>query len=126
METKNNAKKGLTRGQEIGIGVGVAAALAAAAAGAYFLYGKDGAKNRKKIKSWMLKAKGEVLEKMEKLKEVNEEKYNEIVDAVAKKYLAVKEMDAKELALMVKELKSYWKEIHKAVSGKKGSSRKRK
>ena len=35
-------------------GIGLAAL---AAAGAYFLYGKNGKKNRKKISGWMLKAK---------------------------------------------------------------------
>ena len=53
------------------VGLGLAAITAAAAAGAYFLYGKDGAKNLKKIKSWSLKAKAEVLEKLEKAKDIS-------------------------------------------------------
>jgi hypothetical protein len=57
-------------GVAVAMGLG---ALAALSAGAYFLYGtKEGAKKRVKIKGWMLKAKGEVLEKMEALKDVNE------------------------------------------------------
>jgi hypothetical protein len=48
------------------IGAGIAAGVAAAALGAYFLYGsKDAKKNRAKVKGWMLKARGEVLEQLE-------------------------------------------------------------
>ncbi len=93
------------------IGVGLAALTAVAAAGAYFLYGKDGAKNRKKIKSWSLKAKAEVLEKLEKAKTINQEMYNEVVDAVAKKYAAVKAIDPKEVEILMKEMKAHWSRI---------------
>lgn len=113
-----------------GIGAGLAAA-AAAVAGAYFLYGKDAAKNRKKIKGWMLKAKGEVLDQMEKMKDVSEDKYNAVVDAVSKKYQAVKSIDPAELEQMAKELKGHWKSIKKQVmtpekKGKKKAASKKK
>ena len=63
MATKKNAKAATKK--NVGIGVGLTAA-AVAAAGAYFLYGsKNAAQNRTKVKSWMLKAKAEVLEKLE-------------------------------------------------------------
>lgn len=107
----------------MGIGLGMAA-VAAAAAGAYFLYGKDGAKNRKAVKGWMLKMKGEVLSQMEHLKEVNEETYGRIVDTVAKKYQAVKDIDKTELAAMAADLKRHWSNINKAVSKKSGAAKK--
>lgn len=107
MPTKNNNNK-----TAVGFGL---AAVAAAAAGAYFLYGKDGAKNRKAIKGWMLKMKGEVLSQMEQLKEVNEDAYDKIVDAVAKKYQAVKQIDKTELAAMAADLKRHWNSINKAM-----------
>ena len=46
-----------TTGTAVAVGAGLAALAAFAAAG-YFLYGKDGAKNRKKVRGWMLKANG--------------------------------------------------------------------
>lgn len=93
-------------------------ALLAAAAGAYFLYGsKDAAKNRKKITGWALKAKGEVLEQIEKAKtELSEEKYHEIIDKVERKYRALKEVENKELEEVMKDLKKHWKNIKKHVS----------
>ncbi len=104
--------------------VGIAATLAAAVAGGYFLYGKDGAKNRKKIKSWMLKAKGEVLEQMEKGKEMTEETYHNVIDKVSQKYQAVKNIDPTELQQMTKELKGHWKSIKSQLSPKAKSKKK--
>lgn len=92
------------------------AALVAAAAGAYFLYGsKEGAKRRKQIKGWTVKAKGEVLEKLEKVEDLNEEKYHEIVDTVAEKYKKLKHVDTEEVEQMVKELKGHWMKMKKQV-----------
>ncbi len=100
----------------LAIGAGLATVAALAAAG-YFLYGsKDGAKNRKKIRSWMLKAKAEVLEGVEKMKDVTEAEYNMILDKVATKYQAVKNIDPAELELMVKELRGHWKNIKRSIT----------
>lgn len=103
-------------GTKVAIGAGVAALAAFTAAG-YFLYGsKDGAKNRKKVKGWMLKAKGEVLEGVEKMKDVSEEQYAIIVDKVGAKYKAIKSIDPAEVDTMVKELRGHWKNIKKSIS----------
>ncbi|MHB8651950.1 MAG: hypothetical protein ACYC8S_02335 [Minisyncoccota bacterium] len=98
--------------------MGMAAVAVAAAAGGYFLYGKDGAKNRKKVKGWMLKAKGEILEKVEKLKDVTEEEYGNVIDTVAAKYAAIKSIDPAEVLTLQKELKAHWKNIKNVVSAK--------
>ncbi len=99
--------------------IGAGAGLVAVAAGGYFLYGKDGAKNRKKIKGWALKAKGEMLENIERLKSVNQKTYNEIVDRVAKRYKKFKQVDKKELQRLVKESKGFWNGITKKVPANK-------
>ncbi|OHA81464.1 MAG: hypothetical protein A2675_03255 [Candidatus Yonathbacteria bacterium RIFCSPHIGHO2_01_FULL_51_10] len=112
------AAKKTSGGIGAGAIMGIAAVAAAAAAGGYFLYGKDGAKNRKKVRGWMLKAKGEILEKVEKLKDVSEEEYAKAIDVVAAKYRAVKSIDPAEVEAMVKELKGHWKNIKKTVAPK--------
>lgn len=92
-------------------------ALAALSAGAYFLYGtKEGAKKRVKIKGWVLKAKGEVLEKLETLKDVNEDTYNNIIGTVMKKYEGLKNVDPNEVSLLVSDLKKHWKNIKKHIN----------
>ena len=107
-----------SRGHKVAYGVGLAA-LAAATAGAYFLYGtKKGAKTRKQIKGWMLKAKGEVLEKLEGMKDISQEAYEKVIDEVEAKYKAVKNIDQKDIAAFGKELKSHWKDIKKEVDKK--------
>jgi len=61
-------------------------AAAIAAIGAYFLTGKHGAENRENVRGWMLKMKGEVLEKVEDLKNLTEADYYKIVDEAAARY----------------------------------------
>lgn len=107
----------MTQKKESGVAIAVGlGALAALSAGAYFLYGtKEGAKKRVKIKGWMLKAKGEVLEKMESLKEVNEDTYNAVLSSVMKKYQGLKNIDQAEVSLLVTDLKKHWKNIKKHI-----------
>lgn len=107
-----------SQAKNIGLAVGIGAALVAAAAGAYFLYGKDGAKNRKKIKSWMIKAKGEALEKIEKMKHVSEDTYHNVIDTVGAKYGKLKDVTPEEAALFVKEMKGHWKHIKAELAPK--------
>ncbi len=103
----------------VGSGLKLGLALAAAtAAGYYFIYGKNAPKNRKKFRGWMLKMKGEVMERMEKMKDVNEDVYQDTIDTVAKKYTVLKDVSADELAQTVKELKGHWKSIKNEIAPK--------
>lgn len=47
-----------------------------AAAGNYFVYGRHAGENREKITGWALQLKGQVLEKMEKLKAITSDLKN--------------------------------------------------
>ena len=108
-----------------GAGIG---ALAAGAAGAYFLYGtKEGKKQRKRLSSWVVRMKGDVMAKLENLKEVNEKAYHDVVDTVAARYKKLKTVDAKELSALVSDMKRHWKNIQKDVHGSaaKKTTRKR-
>ena len=115
-ETKT-AKKGMSTQSKVMMGAGIAA-LGAAAAGAIFLYGTDaGKKKRKEIKSWTLKMKADVMDKMEGMKDWTEDSYSAIVDQVAKKYEGVKNVDPIEIAALVRDLKSHWKTIQRHING---------
>ncbi len=93
------------------------AAMAAAAAGVYFLYGsKDAVKKRKAVKSWSLKMKAEVLEKIEKLKDIDQKVYQDIIDTAAKKYEALKDVEVADVAAVSKELSSHWKAIKNTIA----------
>jgi hypothetical protein len=101
----------------VAVGVGMLAALSA---GAYYLYGtKEGAKKRIKMRGWMLKAKGEMMDKMESMKEMNEETYNNLIQTVMKKYEAVKNIDPKEVQELTSDLKKHWKNIKRHIDAAK-------
>lgn len=110
MARKNNAN-------HTKAGLGLAAVAAATAAGAYFLYGsKHAAKNRKKVKGWALKAKGEVLHRMENAKsDITEIDYKGIVDSVVERYKKLKDVNLTEVEALRNELKSHWKNIAKEM-----------
>ncbi|OHE80399.1 MAG: hypothetical protein A2107_07075 [Verrucomicrobia bacterium GWF2_62_7] len=96
----------------IGAGIGLAAI---AAAGAFFLYGKDGAKNRKKITGWALKMKGDVLEKIESMKTIDRETYLRMVDKIAERYARKDNISNAELQHLTVELKNAWAHIDKKL-----------
>jgi hypothetical protein len=91
----------------------LAAGVLAGIAGTYFLYGKNAAANRKKVKGWMVKAKGEAIEKIEKMKEMDEASYHALIDSIGQKYAKVKGIEPAEIEEVVKDLKRHWKNIAK-------------
>lgn len=96
--------------------VATLAGLTAAAVGAYYLYGhKNAEKNRAKVKGWMLKAKGEVLEELEKIQDVTEPVYMGAVETVLRKYHELKTIDANEIEEFMTEMKNHWHGIQKTV-----------
>ncbi len=119
--TKNSVSKSQSHAGAIVAGI---AGLTAAAVGAYYLYGsKNAPKNRAQVKGWMLKAKGEVLEKLEGVQDISESVYATAVDAVAKKYQSLKNVDAQELESFITNMKAHWSGIKK--SAKKSPAKKK-
>lgn len=107
--------KGVSAKQVIGVGVGVAALSAAA----YLLFGPNGKKDRKAIKGWAVKMKGEIIEKFEEAKELTEPMYNEIIDKVQQKYSKIQNIDKEELQATIAEIKKSWKAIQKGNTSQK-------
>ena len=117
-------KNDMSPAQKIGVGVGLTAA-AVAAAGAYFLYGSKGAsKNRKAVKSWALKAKAEVLERLEGAKEMSQEEYEQLISSVASAYAGVKEASKGELKDFKTEMLDHWRAIERAAKPMKKAVKK--
>ena len=115
MEKKNVSKKGMSTGEVVGIG----ATVAALGAAAYILFGPEGKKNKKVIKGWAVKMKGEIIDKLEDAKEITEPVYHKIIDEVSAKYAKVKKVDAKDLEVAVAEVKKHWKSMIKDSKPKK-------
>ncbi len=115
-QKKSSKGKGLTDAQKVGIGVGLTAT-ALAAVGGYFFYGsKDAAQNRRKAKSWMLKAKAEVLEGLESAKSMTQEEYEALVQNVVKGYKTAKGASARELMDFASDMRAHWKDIERATA----------
>ncbi|MBP6060843.1 MAG: hypothetical protein KA515_02500 [Candidatus Pacebacteria bacterium] len=101
-------------GKAVVIGAGVAALTAAG----YFFFGPGGKKHQKKLKGWMIKMQGEVVEKMESAKEISEPVFHEIVDSVSKGYVSGGKATQAEVIKLARELKSHWKSISQKATSK--------
>jgi hypothetical protein len=84
---------------------------ALAAAGNYFIYGRHAGENREKVTGWTLQLKGEMLQELEKLEEINQRAYYALVDKTARRYGRVKRISAYELKHITVELKNAWTHI---------------
>ncbi len=127
---RKQVKKVMSTAQKVGIGFGLTAA-AVTAAGAYFLYGsKEANQNRKKVKGWVLKAKGDVLEALEKAEAITEKEYDALVETASKAYGTVKKATAGEVKDFKKEMHNHWQELEKSkamktiLGGKKVTAKK--
>ncbi|MCX6762974.1 MAG: hypothetical protein NT093_04325 [Candidatus Moranbacteria bacterium] len=89
----------------------IGASLAGLAATAYFFFGPKGKKHRQHAKAWAIKMKGEVVEKLEKAREITEPVYREIIDTVAKEYKKGKKASQPEIAALAEDLKKHWKSM---------------
>lgn len=102
----------MKKSEKIAGGIALAAIAAAAT---YFLTGKRGKENREKIAAWTLKMKGEVLEKMKKMKDLNKEAYHALVDEVAVRYERAERVSAAEMKHLKDEVKGAWSHIGKQI-----------
>ena len=98
----------------------IGASLASLAATAYFFLGPKGKKNQEHAKSWAIKMKGDVIEKLEQAREISESVYQEIIDSVAAKYEKELKSSPKEIRALAQDLKRHWQDISGAAPAEKG------
>lgn len=104
--------------------VAMSAGIVALATAAYYFFGPEGKKNQKKMKSWMIKMKGDIVEKIEDATEISESVYNEIVESVAQQYAKTTKAAPTEIASYVALLKKQWRAIVKSTTPKKKNIKK--
>lgn len=97
----------------------IGAGIAGLAASAYFLFGPKGKKNQKHLKSWAIKMKADVIEKLEKAQEVTEPIYQKIIETVANEYVKKMKAGKEEIEELSNDLKNHWKTIGKTVKATK-------
>lgn len=115
-------KKGQNDGMSAGNVAAVGAGVIALAAASYFFFGPEGKKNRNSLKGWMVKMKGEIIEKMENAENLTEDLYNKIVDAIAAKYVKAGKVGEMEIRMFSDMLKTQWKGITKAHAKNTGTT----
>lgn len=118
MKKETSKKDGMSTGKVVAIG----ASVVALATASYYLFGPNGKSNRKELKGWMIKMKGEIVDKLEDAQDVTEDVYNKIVDTVASAYLKGGKAGAEEVSSFVNTLKKQWKSIAKSTTPKKKSA----
>ncbi len=122
----NNTNKNNGNGQNMSTGqmAGIGAAAVALAATSYYLFGPEGRQHRKQAKGWMIRAKGEIIEKLEEAKEVTEPIYQSIVDSVVVPYVGRGAITREEINEFASRLKSQWRQISRDARPKKRTVKK--
>jgi hypothetical protein len=122
LQIKFMAKQtGISTGGMVGAGLTVGAMAVAS----YMMFGPHSKKNQKVVRGWAVKMKGEIIEGLEKAKDVTEPVYHKIVDQAVEKYSKIKNVDQKELAALVADTKKHWKAMTKGTkSALKGKAKK--
>ncbi len=104
---KTKPKKKISTGAVVAIGAGVAALGAVS----YYFFGPHGKRHRKTFKGWMIKMKGEIIEKLENASEVTEAAYHGIIDSIANAYIRSGKGTEADVKRYADELKRQWKRI---------------
>ncbi|MEK7659948.1 MAG: hypothetical protein AAB343_01980 [Patescibacteria group bacterium] len=97
-------------------GLKASAGLAAMALGAYYLYGKSSASQKRAVKSWALKARAEVVDAIERTENINRASYDRAVKDISKKYAASQKLGNAEAKRLERELRAGWATVSKTVA----------
>lgn len=97
----------------------IGAGLAALAATAYFFLGPKGKKHQKHAKAWVIKMKGDVVEKLEMARDLTEPAYHAIIDSVAAEYEKGMKAGKEEIGALAHDLKKHWKAISSSARAAK-------
>jgi ElaB/YqjD/DUF883 family membrane-anchored ribosome-binding protein len=74
----------------------------------------NGKENAPKVKEWAMNMEQEIVEKIDKVKDMTEPVLTKIIDEVKEKYEHMKEVDGDELKKMVATLRDHWSSVIKA------------
>jgi hypothetical protein len=94
----------------------VAGATMALVLGGYYLFGPRGRENHEKVSRWMLRAKRDILAKMETIEDLTEDKYNTIVDEVTGRYSKMKHIGGEKAAQAAGTFKEKWEDMRDMVA----------
>lgn len=115
---KNTGKKQVASGASMeggAKGLVAAGAVAAAVGGAYLFLQSMTKKTDRKPQSWILRAKADVMEEVQKVPHISQKAYRGIIDSVLKHYGKMKDVSRSELSALKKDLEKNWKDTVEAL-----------
>lgn len=77
----------------------------------YFFLGPKGKMHQKHAKAWVIKMKGDIVEKLETARDVSEPIYHEIINSVAEEYKKKMKAGHEEIDALAHDLKKHWKKV---------------
>lgn len=92
------------------IGAGIFGIIVGAAAALLFSP-RSGKENREKLRNWMQRMNDEISDRAADIRDMTQEKYNDLVDQVSNKYRKMKDIRQNELDDFSVELKNRWERI---------------
>lgn len=94
-------------------------AASVAALSAYLLYGKKGLSRRNGgVRGWMFRMRADVLDEIEQIKDLTQERYNEIVDRVSEKYQRLENVGNREISRLKDDLRQAWFDVKTEVGAR--------
>ena len=109
---KSTSGSKISTGTKVAVGAGIAA-VAAASAGAYYFMGPKGKTHQKEAALWARKMKKEAEDKINKVKDMTEPMYTQIVDTVASKYSKEYREHSEDVRALASALKKNWRNVKK-------------
>lgn len=100
----------------------IGATAAALAAGTYFFKSKLDKRQAGRMKGWMVRMKGDIIERLEGAEEITESIYRKIIDAAANAEMVGSKVPRSEILQLATDLKRQWKTIRR-LSGAKRKTR---
>lgn len=92
-------------------GLVAAGALAAAIGGVYLISRPKKQTATQKAQAWILRAKADVMDELQKIPHVTRKAYVGIVAAVLKRYATMKDISKSELSGLKKDLEEQWESV---------------
>ena len=92
-------------------GIVLWAQVIAAGVALYALFGRE---NAPKVKEWAMNMEKEIVEKIDKVKDMTEPVLEKIIDEVKEKYEAMKDIDKDELKKTIDTLRDHWASVIKS------------
>lgn len=93
----------------------VAGVATAVAVGAYFFTGPEGRRNRRRAEIWALRAKAELLERIEDAGDMTEAQYHRLVDEVTGNYEKLRRFSRERAAALSEEFKDHWDDMKESA-----------